>query len=94
MRSYLFALACLFLSACSGLPSNVREIPVEKVSITEASQNPRPLQRHLSPLGRIDYRSRYSGKLHSRAGIVLSNQLLRSSGTHQAQRRTLRCENF
>jgi outer membrane lipoprotein len=40
MRSYLFALACLFLSACSGLPSNVREIPVEKVSITEASQNP------------------------------------------------------
>ena len=40
MRSYLFALSGLFLSACSGLPSTIKDIPVEKVSVREASQNP------------------------------------------------------
>ena len=40
MRSYLFALSGLFLSACSGLPSTIKDIPVEKVSVRKASQNP------------------------------------------------------
>lgn len=39
MRFHL-TLACLFLSACSGLPSAVKNVPVKNVSYHEASQNP------------------------------------------------------
>jgi outer membrane lipoprotein len=39
MRFHL-TLACLFLSACSGLPSAVKNVPVKDVSYNEASQNP------------------------------------------------------
>ncbi|MBA4142349.1 MAG: Slp family lipoprotein [Nitrosospira sp.] len=38
MRLYLL-LACMFLSACAGLPSAVREVPVADVSYTQASRN-------------------------------------------------------
>ena len=39
MRLYLL-LACLALSACAGLPSAVRDVPVKDISYSEASQNP------------------------------------------------------
>jgi outer membrane lipoprotein len=32
--------ACVFLSACAGLPSAVREVPVAKVGYSEVSENP------------------------------------------------------
>lgn len=40
MRFHPFVvLACSFLTACAGLPSAVRNVPVEDVSYKEASQN-------------------------------------------------------
>src|SRR5690242_3419334 len=39
MRLYLL-LACLALSACVGLPSAVRDVPVKDVSYSEASEHP------------------------------------------------------
>ncbi|MDE2366041.1 MAG: Slp family lipoprotein [Betaproteobacteria bacterium] len=39
MRFYLL-LTCLSLSACAGLPSAVKNVPVKDVSYSEASQNP------------------------------------------------------
>lgn len=38
MRLYLF-LACLFLSACAGLPPTMKDIPVVNISYSQASQN-------------------------------------------------------
>ena len=38
MRLYLF-LACLFLSACAGLPPAMRDIPVVDISYSQVNQN-------------------------------------------------------
>ena len=39
MRLHLLPI-CLFLSACAGLPSAVKDVPVTKLSYTEASSDP------------------------------------------------------
>lgn len=39
MRFHIL-LACLALSACAGLPSAVRDVPVKDISYSQASQNP------------------------------------------------------
>ena len=39
MRLHLLPI-CLFLSACAGLPSAVKDVPVTKLSYTEASRDP------------------------------------------------------
>ena len=39
MKPYLLS-ACIFLSACAGLPAAVREVPVQDVTYSQVSQNP------------------------------------------------------
>jgi outer membrane lipoprotein len=39
MRLYLL-LVCMTLSACAGLPSAVKDVPVANITYTQASQNP------------------------------------------------------